>query len=135
MNVFVDSSGFIGLLVEKDKFHKEATEFLAKSKQEGLSFITSNFILCEVYDYLRGMVGKDIAVSFYKFLASDLKGIKLTRVFTHDEKLAWKYFVELPGRGTSFTDCTSFAVMKRLGLKDAFTFDQGFRKAGFKMVP
>lgn len=135
MTIFVDTSAFIGLLVQKDKFHKEATEILVRCKENGMSFITSNFVLCEVYDYLRGMIGKDIALSFSTFLSQDLKELKQARVFTFDERLAWKYFVDLPGRGTSFTDCTSFAVMKRLRLTEAFTFDRGFKKAGFKVVP
>lgn len=135
MRVFIDSSGFIGLLVEKDKFHKSATEFLAVAKEKELTFVTSNFVLCEVYDYLRGMIGKDIAVSFSAFLFQDLKELKRVRVFAFDEKRAWKYFVDLLGRGTSFTDCTSFAVMKRLGIDAVFTFDKGFAKAGFKTLP
>ncbi|MEM2906171.1 MAG: PIN domain-containing protein [Candidatus Bathyarchaeia archaeon] len=34
----------------------------------------------------------------------------------------------------SFTDCTSLAVMKALGIKKALTFDQDFEKAGFALV-
>jgi predicted nucleic acid-binding protein len=35
----------------------------------------------------------------------------------------------------SFTDCTSFVVMRELELTDALTSDDHFRKAGFELVP
>ena len=35
----------------------------------------------------------------------------------------------------SFTDCTSFVVMKELKLKHALTTDRHFRQMGFDVVP
>ena len=35
----------------------------------------------------------------------------------------------------SFTDCTSFAVMRERSLTDAITRDQHFRIAGFNLLP
>jgi len=35
----------------------------------------------------------------------------------------------------SFTDCTSFVVMKELKLKDALTTDRHFLKMGFRALP
>jgi predicted nucleic acid-binding protein len=35
----------------------------------------------------------------------------------------------------SFTDCTSFAVMRALGSKKAFAFDEDFTRCGFHCVP
>lgn len=33
-----------------------------------------------------------------------------------------------------FTDCTSYVVMKELGIKLVFTFDEHFRQMGFKLL-
>ncbi len=38
-------------------------------------------------------------------------------------------------RRWSFTDCTSFAVMKQLGVNKAFAFDRNFSEAGFTRLP
>jgi predicted nucleic acid-binding protein len=37
-------------------------------------------------------------------------------------------------KGISFTDSISFAMMHRLGIRTAFTFDRHFRDAGFQII-
>lgn len=37
-------------------------------------------------------------------------------------------------RGLSITDCISFKVMRRRGIRAAFTFDRHFREQGFEGV-
>jgi predicted nucleic acid-binding protein len=38
-------------------------------------------------------------------------------------------------RGLSFTDCSSFVLMERYGVGNAFTFDGHFKGAGFRTLP
>ncbi len=35
----------------------------------------------------------------------------------------------------SFTDCTSFAVMKQMNIREVFAFDHHFEQMGFKRNP
>jgi len=35
----------------------------------------------------------------------------------------------------SVTDCSSFVIMRSLGVSDAFTFDRDFAQAGFNAHP
>jgi predicted nucleic acid-binding protein len=37
-------------------------------------------------------------------------------------------------KGLSFTDCTSFVVMRELKLREALTTDHHFAQAGFTLV-
>jgi len=56
------------------------------------------------------------------------------RVIEHLEG-AWGFFRKYRDHELSFTDCTSFAAMRKYGIREAFTFDEDFSKAGFEIVP
>ncbi len=40
-----------------------------------------------------------------------------------------------PHRRYSFTDCTSFVLLRRLGLDRVAALDEDFRREGFELVP
>lgn len=44
------------------------------------------------------------------------------------------FFRKHADHGYSFTDCTSFVVMRELGLTDALTTDRHFSEAGFNVL-
>jgi predicted nucleic acid-binding protein len=47
-------------------------------------------------------------------------------------KLAWEIFARFNvAKEWSFTDCTSYAVMKQLGITEVFAFDHHFTQMGF----
>lgn len=133
--IFIDTSAFLGLYIADDDFHKQALQFLFSLSEKKVSFTTTNFVLDETYTFIRKRAGKKKAVEFRLFLEESIDTVRIVRITKVDEVAAWKFFQDLPGRGISFTDCTSFAVMKRLGLKEVFTFDRDFAKAGFKLFP
>lgn len=133
--VFIDTSAFLALYIENDDFHRQAIEALAQLRVISSSLITSNFILDESYTFIRARQGKKAALDFGQVLVNNSDIIKTVRITVNDENQAFDYFQTLDGRGISFTDCTSFALMKRLGIKNAFTFDRDFERAGFKIIP
>jgi uncharacterized protein len=47
---------------------------------------------------------------------------------------SWEYFRRTDLRKLSAVDATSFAIMKRAGIRVAFTFDHHFVAVGFRMV-
>lgn len=135
MTIFIDSSAFIALYVKDDAFHAKAISSLKQLQKNKAQLITSNFILDEVYTFLRVRKDKNTAVNFACFLAETTDVLKFIRVTATDERHAFSYFSAMEGNGISFTDCTSFALMKRSGVTTAFTFDADFVKAGFTAFP
>lgn len=51
-----------------------------------------------------------------------------------DEVEAIRWMRKYSDKEISFTDCISFALMRRLGIHSAFTFDRHFRDAGFEII-
>jgi predicted nucleic acid-binding protein len=49
--------------------------------------------------------------------------------------LGWEIFSSYEDKVLSFTDCTSFALMRERRLLEAFTFDADFERAGFVVSP
>lgn len=128
--IFVDTSFFKGMADHDDDFHQGSIKILEKLRDQNFEFITTNFILDETYTLLRTRCGLEDAITFHDGLGSGLLYLSLMRVEVDDEILAWKLFQE-NWSNLSFTDCTSFALMKRLDLKNVATFDQHFARAGF----
>lgn len=135
INIFIDSAAFKAVFDESDEFYKKAHDYWLEALSEEIRFITTNFVLDETYTLFRSHLGKKQALILRDKLASSPKSIKVVYIQQVDERQAWEYFEKLPGRGISFTDCTSFSVMKRLGVETAFTFDGDFISAGFTLVP
>ncbi len=44
---------------------------------------------------------------------------------------AWEYFKRHSDKEYSFTDCTTFMLMKEMKLSNFFAFDEDFVKTGF----
>jgi uncharacterized protein len=51
-----------------------------------------------------------------------------------DIRETWRVYQRFSDKGWSFTDCSSYVVMAKLGISDAFSFDCHFRQFGFVNV-
>jgi hypothetical protein len=47
---------------------------------------------------------------------------------------AWQVFATFSDKRWSFTDCVSYAVMKRLQIAEAIALDEHFKQFGFATV-
>ena len=130
--IFVDTSAFIALIDLQNRFSKPARYWWQKNKS--VELITTNLIIIETLGWIRYKCGKKIAVEAGNSLLFS-HDIQIERVTLTNEQKAWALFQELQGRGISMIDCTSFILMKRLKIKDAFTFDSDFKKQGFTVYP
>jgi predicted nucleic acid-binding protein len=130
---FVDSSALIALAKVNDDNHLRARTFL-ESLSGSFQFVTSDYILDETLTRLSDSLGAEKAAHFVeKIFESRLYKIIFIEKRIFESALKWlKKYADKP---LSFTDCTSFVLMQKFGLKRAFAFDDDFRKVGFEMVP
>lgn len=50
-------------------------------------------------------------------------------------ELSWEIFETYEDKKLSFTDCTSFAIMKKRDIEKVFSFDKDFENMGFSLLP
>jgi predicted nucleic acid-binding protein len=129
--IFVDSAAFVGRYLVRDSCHPAAMAMWREL--QGAKLYTSNHVLDETFTILARRVG-------YQFAAERAERIYASSAFdivssSRDDELdAIRFFRKFADRSVSFTDCISFAIMKRNRIPTAFTFDRHFLDAGFRVL-
>jgi predicted nucleic acid-binding protein len=131
---FVDTGAFIAVTDRSDQYHERAVAHFRKLLQTRHPILTTNFILDETYTMLKRKLGADAAITFG--IAIKTSGqLEILTIDEEIEKRAWEIFKKYRDQDFSYTDCTSFAVMKMKKMKTAFAFDTHFQIFGFHLVP
>ena len=130
--IFVDTGAWYALLDEDDANHHAAVKFKDSLPHP---LMNSNYIVDEVLTLARNRLSHKVAVEIGQKLW-DESSANLIRVTPQDEKKAWEIFVKYRDKAFSFTDCTSFALMERVGITEVFAFDEHFKQYGnFIVLP
>jgi predicted nucleic acid-binding protein len=128
---FIDAQGWVALKNPSDRHFEAAHQTYQSLIAVRTRFITTNFVLDEAYTILRRESGHHIAVE----LGEEVRASKILRVVHIGQNLqeeAWELFKNRDSTlKWSFTDCTSFIVMRRFQIQEAITFDHEFEQAGF----
>ena len=127
---FVDTSYWVALQFSRDQHH-EAARSLWDSGPGPL--LCTDLVLGETWTFLRRRTGHREAV---RFLDAAERTPSLT-VRDVDEDVAsdaWRWLRRHDERPYSFVDATSFTLMRRLRIREAFAFDGDFAAAGFTEV-
>ena len=132
--IFVDTSAWYAAEVEDDVNHESACQFLSKiaSREYGVA-VTTDYVIDETLTLLRSRRDLSSASGFL----GKIRKSKSVRVFWVDEGLferAAETFKKSSDKSWSFTDCTSFVIMKELRLRQALTTDHHFAQMGFELI-
>jgi hypothetical protein len=131
--VFVDTSAFFAIENLRDQHHPGALQARDELMATGQRLITSDYVLDEVYTLIRMRVGHRASVDFGESLRAS-RFFRVEPVTAADLEAAWRIFRRYDDKPFSFTDCTSFAMMERLKIPSAFSFDRNFREYGKFLV-
>lgn len=131
--VFVDTGAFIALANKADQFHTAAIASLNRLTMARTPLVTSNFVLDKTYTRIRRKAGLKIAIEFGERL--QLSSMKIMTIDPAVEHKAWEIFKNYQDQNFSYTDCTSFALMKSKKIIEVFSFDKDFTIFGFQVVP
>jgi predicted nucleic acid-binding protein len=136
--VLVDSWAWLALYNENDSYHDVATLAYNELLDAEYVLVTTNSILSETYTNLRRWASHSIAIRFGRTIQGIVEtgALEIVRVTAEDEAAAWEIFEKYDDlKDLSFTDCTTFAVMQRLGVNEAFTGDKHFTIMGLVIHP
>lgn len=132
--MFVDTAGWTAAADKSDKQHDEVCLLRDAWLKSGGVFVTTDYVIDETLTLLRMRISLTAAEAWW----AQIEGSSRVRIeWMHADRIerARALFFRDQDKSFSFTDCTSFVVMKELRLLKALTLDGHFRQAGFEVVP
>lgn len=128
--IFVDTGAFLALYVKRDQYHRQANKIFPSLSRP---FLTTNHVVDEPAALLGRIAGYRYAADRIDDLYAS-ESIDVLASMRGDEIEAVRWMRKYSDKEISFTDCISFAIMRRLGIRTAFTFDRHFLDAGFQLI-
>jgi predicted nucleic acid-binding protein len=132
--IFIDTGAFVARYVRQDDHHRKARRVWAEIERSRGRCFTSSFVLDETFTLLGRRASYSFAADRARALLASA-ALTILRPDSDDEARAVDLFAKFADQKVSFTDCVSFALMRRHRLGRAFTFDRHFADAGFELVP
>jgi len=134
--IFVDTGAWFAVAVRDDPDHTTAMRWLARNREP---LVTTDYVLAETATLIRmrdkTARGHRLAVRLATSILKEEAAI-LQDVTGQDLQQALIVFRNYTDHLFSFVDCTSFAVIERLGITHAFAFDRHFDEyPGISRVP
>ena len=128
--VFLDAVGLIALWNRRDQWHEAAGSAFA-GIASGESLVTTSYIIGECGNAFSRSEIRTLLIDLTERLDADGTLIFPSDADWHE---AWMAFRSAPPGSAGLIDQLSFAVMRRLGLRCAFTNDRHFADAGFETM-
>lgn len=134
--VFVDSFGWIALGNRDDAYHQQAAELYRNLRFQGVRMVTTDDVLVEVCNGLSRLRLRHFAQQLITQIETAKQQGVLEVVHVTEDLFAegLALFLSRPDKEWSLTDCTSFLVMQKRGIRQAFTADRHFVQAGFEAL-
>ena len=131
--VFIDTSGWVALFVENDKYHKKAASIFEEIKNSKAIIYTSDYVIDETITTIlvRGSHKQSVLAGEALFIS---KIIKIIHVCPDYLQVAWELYQKYKDKMFSFTDVTSFVIMKDLNIGKALAFDREVMQAGIELM-
>jgi predicted nucleic acid-binding protein len=120
LSVFVDSSFWFASIVARDRNNARAKAVLEGQREH----LTTDHVLVETWLLLNSRYHRHAAERFWERIR--LGSVRIEIATAADLEAAWAIGEAFPDQEFSIVDRTSFAVMERLGINRAASFDDDF---------
>ncbi|MGB6505026.1 MAG: PIN domain-containing protein [Xanthobacteraceae bacterium] len=120
MSVFVDTSVWFAAANIRDRQNRRAKMVLSSVADP----LLSDHVLVETWRLLKSRIHREAAERFWSQIRQG--AVPIEKITALDLERAWTIGEAFPDQTFSLVDRTSFAVMERLGLTRAASFDDDF---------
>ncbi len=132
--IFVDTGAFLARHLKRDQHHDPALRGWRQLPKLSWRVHTSSFVLDETFTLLGRWASPGFAADRAEAILTS-ETLVILRPEAEDEFEALELLRKFGDQKVSFTDCVSFALMRRYGIAKAFGFDRHFVDAGFELWP
>jgi predicted nucleic acid-binding protein len=133
-HLFVDTAGWVALVDRRDPAHDSTRDERDAWLERGGNLVTSDYVCDETLTLLRMRFGLETAHQWWTAVDGSAR-LRWERVSVDRAAEARTWFFGWRDKEFSFTDCTSFVIMKELSIRSALTTDRHFVRAGFRTLP
>lgn len=130
---FVDTVAWIALVNTRDSLHEKAKRIFAELRRQNYKFITTEFVLLEFANALSAPDFRGKAAVFMEGLTQSLD-VGIIPASSELFALGFQLYRNRSDKEWSLVDCTSFVVMNKESITEAFTEDHHFEQAGFSKL-
>jgi predicted nucleic acid-binding protein len=131
--IFVDTSGMYALVDRKDAHHPAARAVVERLLRSGRRLLVTDYVVAETVNLANARSGSRVAIRVLDLLEQSA-GIRIEWIGAARFDMTKAFFRKHADHAYSFTDCTSFVVMRELKLSQALTSDRHFTQAGFEAL-
>jgi predicted nucleic acid-binding protein len=138
--VFVDTWAWLVLANRKDPNYPQVRDLRVASAERGVAWITTDYVLDETATRLFASVPFSAAAKFFDgiFESQQLESVVIETINPDRFRAAWKLRLKYKDKPRiSFTDLTSFVVMRERRIRRVITGDSHFGQVGlgFQAIP
>ena len=130
--IFIDTGAFVARDLRLDQYHARALSSWERLAKASIPFFTSSYVLVETFTMLARRGGYAFAADRARSIL-DSSEIQIWRPSEDIDREALDLFDKYADQQISYTDCISFVLMKRHRIKQAFSYDAHFERAGFTL--
>jgi uncharacterized protein len=137
VRVFIDSGGWLSVLVRTDRHYQVGKSYFDRLLAQRARIWTTSLILDEVITRLRYDVGHAQAAEFIRLVQRSVAAgtLSVSEIDREMWACAEELFLKYSESKLSFTDCTSFALLRVMDADEVFGFHSHFEMMGFPLQP
>jgi predicted nucleic acid-binding protein len=132
--LFVDTAGWVACADAADPSYNKAVAARDAWLQDGGVLITTDYVADETLTLLRLRLGLRTSEAWWQQVDASPR-VRWEYISLARADKARAFFFRYRDKEFSFTDCTSFVVMRELKLQAVLTTDHHFTQAGFLTLP